>query len=34
MILRPIGVVLRAPSQMKYAIWHMVVFNSKAYATI
>ena len=34
MILRPILVILRAPSQMEYAIWHMVVFNSKAYATI
>ena len=32
MILRPILVILRAPSQMKYAILHMVVFNSKAYA--
>ena len=34
MILRPILVILRAPSQMKYAIGHMVVFNSKAYANI
>ena len=29
MILRPIFVILRAPSQMEYAIRHMVVFNSK-----
>ena len=34
MILRPILVILRAPSQMEYAIRHMVVFNSKAYANI
>ena len=34
MILRPIRVILRAPSQMEYAIRHMVVFNSKAYANI
>ena len=34
MILRPIPVILRAPSQMEYAIRHMVVFNSKAYANI
>ena len=34
MILRPILVILRAPSQMEYAIWHMAVFNSKAYANI
>ena len=32
MILRPILVILRAPSQMEYAIRHMVVFTSKAYA--
>ena len=32
MILRPNLVILRAPSQMKYAIRHMVVFNAKAYA--
>ena len=25
---------IRAPSQMEYAIRHMVVFNSKAYANI
>ena len=34
MILRPILVILRALSEMEYAIWHMVVFNSKAYANI
>ena len=34
MILRPILVILRAPSQMEYAIRHMVVFNPKAYANI
>ena len=34
MILRPILVTLRAPSQMEYAIRHMVVFNSKADANI
>ena len=34
MILRPNLVILRAPSQMEYAIRHMVVFNSKAYADI
>ena len=34
MILRPILVILPAPSQMEYAIRHMVVFNSKAYANI
>ena len=34
MILRPICIILRAPSQMEYAIRHMVVFNSKAYANI
>ena len=34
MILRPILVILRAPSQMEYAFQHMVVFNSKAYANI
>ena len=34
MILRLILVILRAPSQMEYAIRHMVVFNSKAYANI
>ena len=34
MILRPILVILRAPSQIEYAIQHMVVFNSKAYANI
>ena len=34
MILRPILVILLAPSQMEYAIRHMVVFNSKAYANI
>ena len=34
MILRPILVILRAPSQMQYAIWHILVFNSKAYANI
>ena len=34
MILRPDPVILRAPSQMEYAIRHMVVFNSKAYANI
>ena len=34
MILRPILVILRAPSQMEYAIRHMVVFNSKVYANI
>ena len=34
MILRPILVISRAPSQMEYAIRHMVVFNSKAYANI
>ena len=34
MILRLILVILRAPSQMQYAIRHMVVFNSKAYANI
>ena len=33
-ILRPLLVILRAPSQMEYAIRHMVVFNSKAYANI
>ena len=32
--LRPILVILRAPSQMEYTIRHMVVFNSKAYANI
>ena len=34
MILRPILVILRAPSQMEYAIWHMVLSNPKAYANI
>ena len=34
MILRPILVILRAPSQMEYAIRHMVVFNPKANANI
>ena len=34
MILRQILVISRAPSQMEYAIRHMVVFNSKAYANI
>ena len=34
MILRPNPVILRAPSQMEYAIRHMVVFNSKASANI
>ena len=34
MILRPNFVILRAPSQMEYAIRHMVVFNPKAYANI
>ena len=34
MILRPNLVILRAPSQMEYAIRHLVVFNSKAYANI
>ena len=34
MILRPILIILRAPSQMEYAIRHMVVFNSEAYANI
>ena len=34
MILRPIHIILRAPSQMEYAIRHMVVFNSEAYANI
>ena len=34
MILRPNLVILRAPRQMEYAIRHMVVFNSKAYANI
>ena len=34
MILRPILVILRAPSQMEYVIRHMVVFNFKAYANI
>ena len=34
MILRPIFIILRAPSQMEYAIRHMVVSNSKAYADI
>ena len=34
MILRPIPEILRAPSQMEYAIRHMVVINSKAYANI
>ena len=34
MNLRPILIILRAPSQMEYAIRHMVVFNSKAYANI
>ena len=34
MILGLILVILRAPSQMEYAIRHMMVFNSKAYANI
>ena len=34
MILKPILVILRTPSQMEYAIRHMMVFNSKAYANI
>ena len=34
MILEPVLVILRAPSQMEYAIRHMVVFNSKVYANI
>ena len=34
MILRPILVILCAPSQMEYVIRHMVVFNSKVYANI
>ena len=34
MVLRPILVIVRAPSQMEYAFRHMVVFNSKAYANI
>ena len=34
MILRPNLVILRAPSEMEYAIRHMVVFNSEAYANI
>ena len=34
MILRPILVILSAPSQMEYAIPHMVVFNCKANAKI
>ena len=34
MILRPNLIILRAPSQMEYAIRHMVVFNSKASANI
>ena len=34
MTLRPILVILRAPSQMEYVIQQMVVFNSKAYANI
>ena len=34
MILRPILVILLAPSQMEYTIRHMVAFNSKAYANI
>ena len=34
MILRPIYIILRAPSPMEYAIRHMVVFNSEAYANI
>ena len=34
MILRPILVILRAPSQMEHAIRHMMVFNSKASANI
>ena len=34
MILRPIIVISRARSQMEYAIRHMVVFNSTAYANI
>ena len=32
MIFRPNLVILRAPSQMEYAIRHMVVFNANAYA--
>ena len=34
MILRRIPVILRARSQMEYAIRHMVVFNSKAYVNM
>ena len=34
MILRLIVIILRAPSQMEYAIRQMVVFNSKASANI
>ena len=34
MNLRPILVILRAPSQREYAIRHMVVFNCKAYANM
>ena len=34
MVLRPILVILRAQSQMEYAIRHTVLFNSKTYANI